>query len=95
MSKLPQYSDILDAASVLKGKAVHTPLISNAICVGVVKDKNGDDTINYNGTGDEDGDTLSDWFECCVLGTDPCDDDTDGDKVDDNVDADPLDKNVQ
>ncbi|MCJ8308841.1 MAG: threonine/serine dehydratase [Hyphomicrobiales bacterium] len=31
MSKLPQYSDILDAASVLKGKAVHTPLISNAI----------------------------------------------------------------
>ncbi|MEP0944274.1 MAG: threonine/serine dehydratase [Rhizobiaceae bacterium] len=31
MSKLPQYSDILTAASVLRGKAVRTPLISNSV----------------------------------------------------------------
>ena len=31
MSKLPQYSDILAAASVLQGKAVRTPLISNSV----------------------------------------------------------------
>ena len=31
MTNLPQYSDILAAASVLNGKAVHTPLISNSV----------------------------------------------------------------
>ena len=31
MSKLPQYSDILNAAAVLEGKAVRTPLISNSV----------------------------------------------------------------
>jgi hypothetical protein len=63
---------------------------SNKICLAAVDDVNGDGTFTWDGTGDEDGDTLLDYAEACELGTDPCLADTDGDGVNDNVDACPL-----
>ena len=41
------------------------------------------DGVVGNGSGDEDGDSLSDWDEVYVLGTDPCTADTDGDGLSD------------
>ncbi len=50
------------------------PLISQApICIGAVKDGDGDGIIHGDGTGDEDGDGKTDYFEACVAFTNPCD----------------------
>lgn len=70
------------------------PIVSNALCLAAVEDVDGDGVIVRDGTGDEDGDTLLDFEEACMLGTDPCNADTDGDGVPDNEDADPLDPEV-
>ena len=45
---------------------------TDPICLAAVWDVDGDGAIEYDGTGDEDGDGLSDFDEACVLGTDPC-----------------------
>jgi hypothetical protein len=60
---------------------------SNNLCLAAVEDVNGDGSINFNGTGDEDGDGLTDLFESCDLGTDPCLADTDGDGIDDGTEV--------
>jgi hypothetical protein len=60
------------------------------ICLAAVDDVNGDGTFTWDGTGDEDGDTLTDLEEACEIGTDPCLADTDGDGVRDDVDECPL-----
>jgi hypothetical protein len=62
---------------------------SNQLCLAAVEDINGGG-LEYDGTGDEDGDFLSDYDEACVIGTDPCTNDSDGDGVLDNVDVCPL-----
>jgi hypothetical protein len=63
---------------------------TNDICLAAVDDVNGDGTFTWDGTGDEDGDTLPDYLEACEFGTDPCLADTDGDGVRDDVDDCPL-----
>ncbi|MCK4793663.1 MAG: hypothetical protein KAV87_58585, partial [Desulfobacteraceae bacterium] len=68
--------------------------VSNPLCLAAVWDFNGDGVIARDGSGDEDGDGLSDLEEACELGTDPCNPDTDGDGVTDDVDPDPLDPEV-
>jgi hypothetical protein len=55
-----------------------------------MKDVNRDKQIDWSGEGDEDGDTLSDWFEATEFGTDPTKKDTDGDRSPDNIDREPL-----
>jgi hypothetical protein len=55
-----------------------------------MKDANRDKQIDWSGEGDEDGDTLSDWFEASEYGTDPTKKDTDGDRSPDNIDKEPL-----
>jgi hypothetical protein len=72
-----------------------SPLVTQKLCVAALQDKNHDKVINYTGNGDEDRDTLSDYYEACMLGTDPCNPDTDGDHVKDNVDRDPLNRKVK
>jgi len=69
------------------------PLVTNRLFVAALHDKNHDGVIDYSGNGDEDNDGLTDYFEC-ELGTDPCNEDTDGDHVNDGVDPAPLDRNV-
>ena len=54
-----------------------------------VKDLDGGG-VNPDGTGDEDGDTLTDADEVLIHGTSPCDADSDGDGCDDNLDTDPV-----
>jgi len=61
------------------------------LCIAAVSDVNEDGEIVRDGTGDEDGDGLSDWSEACEIGTDPCNPDTDGDGVPDGDDPEPLD----
>jgi len=51
-----------------------------------VEDLNGGGVV-ANGTGDEDGDTLSDEVEVLVWGTDPCNPDSDNDGLDDSVEV--------
>ncbi len=65
--------------------------VSDALCLAVVADS-GEDGIDPSGAGDEDGDTLSDYFEACEAEerTDPCNADTDGDLVNDDLDLCPL-----
>jgi len=65
-------------------------LESNQLCLAAVTDVDGNGVIVRDGSGDEDGDTLTDLEEACVIGTDPCLDDTDDDGVNDNLDACPL-----
>jgi hypothetical protein len=69
-------------------------LVSNPLCLAAVEDCNGDGVIAKDGSGDEDGDSLTDFGEACVIGTDPCNPDTDRDGVLDGVDQDPLDPEV-
>lgn len=64
---------------------------SQSLCLAAVYDYNGDGVIAYDGTGDEDGDTLLDYYEACILGTNPCNPDSDGDGVPDQSDAFPSD----
>jgi hypothetical protein len=56
------------------------------ICLAAVDDVDGDGTFTWDGSGDEDGDNLTDLEEACDIGTDPCLYDTDGDGVPDDVD---------
>lgn len=65
--------------------------ISNPLELVAVSDVNEDGVIARDGTGDEDGDGLTDAKEALELGTDPCNPDTDGDDVPDGEDPDPLD----
>lgn len=65
--------------------------ISNPLALVAVSDVNEDGVIARDGTGDEDGDGLTDADEALNLGTDPCNPDTDGDDVSDGEDPDPLD----
>ena len=62
---------------------------SNRLVVAAVFDLDGGG-IDPTGRGDEDGDGASDIDEVRDLGTDPCDEDTDGDGVLDGVDLCPL-----
>jgi hypothetical protein len=63
---------------------------SDPLCMVAVEDLNGGGIVG-NGSGDEDGDGLSDLDEVLVHFTDPCNPDTDGDGVPDGDDPDPLD----
>ena len=67
---------------------------SNPLLLAAVEDVNGDGVITRDGSGDEDGDTISDLAEVRDVGTDPCLADTDGDGLDDgdevNLGTDPL-----
>jgi hypothetical protein len=67
---------------------------SEALCLAAVEDL-GDDGIVGDGSGDEDEDGLSDLEEACQVGSDPCNEDTDGDGALDGSDADPLDPDIQ
>jgi len=61
---------------------------SDPICLAAVRDLNGDGKFAPDGSGDEDGDGLTDLEEACVLSTNPCTADTDGDGVPDGEDED-------
>lgn len=63
---------------------------SNELCLAAIEDVNADGILVRNGSGDEDGDGLTDLQEACELGTDPCNSDTDGDGVADGADECPL-----
>jgi len=63
---------------------------SNNLCLGAVEDINGNGIIG-DGSGDEDGDGLTDLDEACSYGTSPCLADTDEDGVDDGIDGCPND----
>jgi hypothetical protein len=67
---------------------------SNQLCLAAVEDVNGDGIIVRDGSGDEDGDGLTDLEEACEIGTDPCNPDTDGDGVEDYEDCAPLDPGI-
>jgi len=60
------------------GKQMPPILVSNPLCLAAVADCNGDGVIAGDGSGDEDGDGLTDFEEACVIGTNPCNPDTDG-----------------
>lgn len=45
---------------------------SNTLCLAALEDVDGDGVIIRDGTGDEDGDGLSDVHEACELFSDPC-----------------------
>jgi hypothetical protein len=55
------------------------------LCLAAVYDYNEDGVIVYDGTGDEDGDGLTDLQEACGTGTCPCSPDTDEDGLSDVV----------
>ena len=63
---------------------------TDPICLAAVDDVDGDGTFTWDGSGDEDGDNLSDYEEACAIGTDPCLFDTDDDGINDDVDECPL-----
>jgi hypothetical protein len=72
------------------GDLLYPPIAeSNRLCLAAVEDLNGGGLV-YDGTGDEDNDGALDYEEACVIGTDPCLADTDGDGFPDGVDACPL-----
>ena len=62
---------------------------TDPLCLAAVEDLNGGGLV-LDGSGDEDGDFLSDLEEACEIGTDPCDADTDDDGIPDNRDECPL-----
>lgn len=62
---------------------------SEPLLLVAVEDLNGGGIVG-DGSGDEDGDGLTDAHEALVIGTDPCDADTDGDGVEDGADQCPL-----
>jgi len=76
------------------GEKLPPILVSAPLCLAGVEDFNGDGVIAGDGSGDEDGDGLSDFDEACVIGTSPCNPDTDGDGMPDGDDPDPLDPEV-
>ncbi|WP_105259094.1 MULTISPECIES: hypothetical protein [unclassified Pseudoalteromonas] len=67
---------------------VYPPIIeSNTLCLAAVMDVNGDGVIKRDGTGDEDGDGLSDYVEACEYYTNPCTNDSDGDGLTDGEES--------
>ncbi len=62
---------------------------SNSLMLVAVDDLNGGGLVG-DGSGDEDGDGLTDADEAFNVGTNPCDPDTDGDGVLDGADQCPL-----
>jgi len=71
------------------GEVLPPILESNQLCLAAVEDLDGGGIVG-DGSGDEDGDGLTDLEEACERGTDPCLADTDGDGVNDNSDLCPL-----
>jgi hypothetical protein len=67
------------------GERLPPLLDSNNLCLSAVEDVNGGGIIP-DGSGDEDDDGLTDFHEACEIGTDPCNDDTDGDGARDGQD---------
>jgi hypothetical protein len=65
---------------------------TDPICLAAVEDVNGDGKFAWDGSGDEDEDSFSDFDEACIWGTNPClfTQDTDGDRVPDPSDNCPL-----
>lgn len=63
---------------------------TDPICLAAVDDLNGGGFV-WDGSGDEDGDNLSDYEEACDIGTNPCLLDSDGDGINDDLDECPLD----
>lgn len=63
---------------------------TNPLCLAAVDDVNGDGIFTWDGSGDEDSDGLADYEEACGVGTNPCDDDSDGDGILDGRDECPL-----
>ena len=63
--------------------------VTDGIMLVAVEDLNGGGIVE-DGSGDEDGDGLTDADEAFNIGTDPCNPDTDGDGVPDNLDQCPL-----
>lgn len=71
----------------VEGEPVVVAGPSNMICLAAVDDVNDDGEFTWDGSGDEDGDNLTDYEEACgEVRTDPCLYDTDGDGVQDDVD---------
>lgn len=58
---------------------------SDSLILVALKDINNDDLVTRDGSGDEDGDNLSDFEEVKNFGTDPCNPDSDGDGLNDDV----------
>ncbi len=80
----------------LTGERFPRLAFTEALCLAAVADVNGDGVIAYDGSGDEDGDNLTDGEEVFTYGTSPCLADTDGDSFDDDeeiliIGSDPLD----
>ncbi len=75
------------------GEKLPPIMVSNPLCLAAVEDLDGGGIVG-DGSGDEDGDGLTDLDEVMVTGTDPCNPDTDGDGVSDGIDPDPLDLEV-
>ncbi len=73
------------------GERLPPILESNQLCLVAVSDVDLSGSIVPDGSGDEDGDGLTDLEEACDVGTDPCLEDTDEDGVLDGADACPLD----
>ena len=71
--------------------------VTDGIMLVAVKDLDGVEGLVGDGSGDEDGDGLTDLDEAFNVGTDPCDPDTDGDGFSDGDEVtngtDPLDPN--
>jgi len=61
---------------------------TDPICLAAVADVDGDGTFIWDGSGDEDGDTFSDYEEACEWGNDPCayTPDSDDDRIPDPQD---------
>jgi hypothetical protein len=76
------------------GELLPPIMVSNPLVLVAVKDLDGNGIVG-DGSGDEDGDGLTDADEVLVYGTDPCNADTDGDGLSDSeeillVGTDPL-----
>lgn len=75
------------------GELLPPIMVSNPLVLVAVKDLDGNGIVG-DGSGDEDGDNLTDVEEVLVYGTDPCNADTDGDGLSDSeeilIGTDPL-----
>ena len=67
------------------GEKLPAILESEGICLAAVFDVNGDSIIVRDGSGDEDGDGLTDLAESCDIGIDPCVADSDFDGLSDSA----------
>jgi hypothetical protein len=69
-------------------------LVTTSLFVGAIADANKDRQVDVSGNGDEDGDTLTDFYEIEIW-TNPAIKDTDKDKVPDNLDPDPRNRKIK